>query len=63
MSAQILLFPANRIRRLVSSGVMSSDMVLIGMASKIPRVEYNRRLDLMYEVCDKAIKRKKGGAQ
>ena len=62
MSAQILLFPANRIRRLTCSGVMSSDMVIVSAVSKIPKVEHNCRVDLLYavfnNVLSSAIKKK-----
>lgn len=52
MSAQILLFPAQRIRRLTCPGAVSPDLMLIGMTKKLPRVEYNLSVKLLYEVCD-----------
>lgn len=62
MSAQILLFPAHRIRRLTCSGVTSTDMTLISVMSKIPSVEHNCRVDLLYavfnNVLSSAIKKK-----
>ncbi|TAN71597.1 MAG: hypothetical protein EPN17_00905 [Methylobacter sp.] len=56
MSAQILLFPVNRIRRLTCSGKLTSDMTLISVMSQIPSVASNCRIDLLYAVFDNALK-------
>lgn len=55
MSAQILLFPVNRIRRLTCSGSLTADMTLISAVSKLPRVEHNCRVDLLYAVFNNVL--------
>ena len=48
MSAQIILFPASRIRRLTCSGRVSVDMELLGAVGKLQRVGHNCSVKLLY---------------
>lgn len=50
MSAQIILFPSARIRRMTYPGIVPSDMMLISISTAIPYVEYNLSLNLLYDV-------------
>lgn len=50
MSAQILLFPAQRIRRLTCPGSVPAEMLIISMADNIPSVEHNSSVDLLYAI-------------
>lgn len=55
MSAKILLFPVNRIRRLTCSGDLTADMTLISVVSQIPSVENNRSVDLLFAVFNNVL--------
>ena len=50
MSAQILLFPARRIRRLTIAGKMDTDLMLVSINEGIPSVANNYQADLLYRL-------------
>lgn len=52
MTAQIFLFPRGRIRRLAYAGELTSDVMVLSMASGVPYVEKNMSLSLMYDVME-----------
>jgi len=50
MTAQILLFPARRIRRLTCAGRTSPAMLIVAAIAGLPQVEHNQRHDLLYAI-------------